>query len=103
MPHDPHDVLAYVEGYLNRLERKNAKRAAEERKVINAILQGKAYIERHMLCKNCKWYSLMIGKLTILRNTQQLRRDFTCSECRLPAHTDYIQMPRIQSIRISTK
>lgn len=103
MPHNPHDVLANIEGYLNRLERKNVNQAKEERKLIEKLLNGRVTIERHMMCKNCKWYSKMIGKLTILHNTQQLRRDFTCTECRLPAHTDYIQMPRIQALRISIK
>lgn len=97
------DVLANINRRIARLERTNPTQAKKERKELDNLLEGKINIERSMLCKNCKYYAKMTGEVTVLPETQQLRRTFTCTECHLPAHVDFIQAPQTRAFQILTK
>lgn len=97
------DVLANIHRRIARLKRTNPAQAKREQAELDKLLEGKINIERSMMCKNCKWFAKMTGEVKVLPETQQLQRTFTCTECHLPAHVDFIQSPQTRAFQILTK
>lgn len=100
---ETNDVLANLHRRFAKLDRTNPVQAKKERADLDKLLSNELTIERNMMCKNCKWFSKHLGEIEILHDTQQLKRTFTCTECHLPAHVDYIQSPTVMALRILTK
>ena len=96
------EVLQNLRVRLIKAKAKDNSQYVNENREMEAVLSGKTYIERSLMCKNCKLYNRHFGKIKVIKKTQQLERTFICEQCGMVSHIDYLQRPTIIAFKINT-
>ena len=96
------EVLQRLKVRLLKAKAKDSFTYQNDKREMDAVLSGKSYIERSLMCKNCKLYNRHFGKLKVIKKTNQLERTFLCEQCGCVSHIDYVKNPTIIAFRINT-